>query len=379
MAETRIIAALAYPGLQLLDIVGPLETFNLAAQQLVDDGDRRDPAYRVLLVSKDGKPVPSMSGLTIGAERSLDDPLDDVDTLLVPGALTGGSNFHEDPDYVAFVRRAQGWVRRLCSVCSGALLLASAGVLDGRRATTHWMDAGQLRDCFPQVRVEANRIYVEDGGVYTSGGITAGIDLALTLVEAQPRNLMQLHRAPAERIRALPVVADDAQPAGAAVRVAAAQPRLAHELPAGAAEMPPGNPQASGGGSAELRFLAARWGGGEGRGTGENRPFGAVCITPAARSSRSPHFATAPIAALVRRLTCPRKLFPECSNSLCSCANCSVNTNGWGTNDERERTSHGSRNTRTGRAKISPLSDTTMFGITITTIALTDADELPAS
>lgn len=183
MAETRIIAALAYPGVQLLDIVGPLETFNLAAQQLIDDGERRDYAYRVLLVSKDGKPVPSMSGLTISAERSLDDSLDDVDTLLVPGALTGGSNFHEDPDYVAFVRRAQGRVRRLCSVCSGALLLASAGVLDGRRATTHWMDAPQLRDCFPQVRVEANRIYVEDGGVYTSGGITAGIDLALALIE----------------------------------------------------------------------------------------------------------------------------------------------------------------------------------------------------
>jgi transcriptional regulator GlxA family with amidase domain len=183
MADTRIIAALAYPGLQLLDIVGPLETFNLAAQQLVDDGDRRDRAYRVIVASKDGGPVLSMSGLTIGAERSLTESIDDIDTLLVPGALTGGSKFYEDPEYIRFVRRAHGKVRRLCSVCSGALLLASAGALDGRRATTHWMDAGQLRDCYPQVRVEANRIFVEDGGVYTSGGITAGIDLALALVE----------------------------------------------------------------------------------------------------------------------------------------------------------------------------------------------------
>lgn len=183
MSGTRIIAALAYPGLQLLDIVGPLETFNLAAQQLIDDGEARERAYRVVVVSKDGNPVPSMSGLTIAAERRIDDALDDIDTLIVPGALTGNENFFEDPAHVDFVRRAQLRVRRLCSVCSGALLLASAGVLDGRRATTHWMDADALKDCFPAVRVEANRIWVEDGGIYTSGGITAGIDLALALVE----------------------------------------------------------------------------------------------------------------------------------------------------------------------------------------------------
>ncbi|HEX5788221.1 MAG TPA: GlxA family transcriptional regulator [Woeseiaceae bacterium] len=183
MTAVRNIAALAYPGLQLLDIVGPLETFNLAAQQLIDDGETRERAYRVLIVSRDGGPVPSMSGLTIAADRGIDAPLDDVDTLLVPGALTGGSSFFEDAAYVGFVRRAHGSVRRLCSVCSGALLLASAGILEGRRATTHWMDAAQLRDCFPGVRVEADRIYVEDDGVYTSGGISAGIDLALALVE----------------------------------------------------------------------------------------------------------------------------------------------------------------------------------------------------
>lgn len=183
MAKPRVIAALAYPGLQLLDIVGPLETFNLAAQQLIDDGDTRDPAYRVMVVSKEARAENSMSGLSINAQRGLDDPLSDIDTLLVPGALSGNSNFFEDAEYIDYVGRAEQQVRRLCSVCSGALLLAAAGILDGRRATTHWMDAAELQLRFPEVRVEANQIYIEDQGIYTSGGITAGIDLALALIE----------------------------------------------------------------------------------------------------------------------------------------------------------------------------------------------------
>ena len=181
--ETRLVAALAYPGLQLLDVTGPLEAFNLAAQQLIDDGAARNKVYRVVVIGRQRGDVESMSGLAIRADRDLDDALADVDTLLIPGALTGGSRFFEDPQYQAWVRKAAGQVRRVCSVCSGALLLASAGLLDGRRATTHWMDAPMLRDCFPKVRVEANRIYVEDGGIFTSGGITAGIDLALALIE----------------------------------------------------------------------------------------------------------------------------------------------------------------------------------------------------
>lgn len=183
MPESRLIAALAYPGLQLLDVVGPLETFNLAAQQLIDDGDRQDRAYRVITISRTGAAERSMSGLSILADRSLDDPIDDVDTLLVPGALTGDASFFEDSDYIDFVRNARQRIRRLCSVCSGALLLGAAGILDGRRATTHWMDADELKRRFPDVRVEANQIYLQDGSVYTSGGITAGIDLALALIE----------------------------------------------------------------------------------------------------------------------------------------------------------------------------------------------------
>ena len=183
MGECRKIGALAYPGLQLLDIVGPLETFNLAAQQLIDDGERRDRAYEVMVVSRAGDAMTSMSGLALNASRSLDDPVDDLDTILVPGALTGDGAFFEDQQYIAWVQNARRRVRRMCSVCSGALLLAAAGVLDGKRATTHWMDAEELRKRYPKVFVEPNQIFVEDDGVYTSGGITAGIDLALALIE----------------------------------------------------------------------------------------------------------------------------------------------------------------------------------------------------
>lgn len=183
MPEQRIIAALAYPGLQLLDVVGPLETFNLAAQQLIDDGDRASPAYKVVIVAREKAAATSMSGISINASRSLADNLADVDTLLVPGALSGDESFFTDAEYIDFVQRAKQSVRRTCSVCSGALLLAAAGILDGKRATTHWMDADELKSSFPRVQVEANQIYIQDGDVYTSGGITAGIDLALSLIE----------------------------------------------------------------------------------------------------------------------------------------------------------------------------------------------------
>lgn len=226
MPETRTIAALAYPGLQLLDIVGPLETFNLASQQLMDDGEAREPAYRVRVISKDGRSVRSMSGLAIAADAALDTPLEDIDTLLVPGALSGDTRFFEDPALIAFVRQAHGRVRRLCSVCSGALLLAGAGVLDGKRATTHWMDADELRARFPQVRVESNRIYLEDGGVYTSGGITAGIDLALALVEADhsrrlalkvAKRLLVFLKRPGDQLQFNAFIAAQAQPTKFAV------------------------------------------------------------------------------------------------------------------------------------------------------------------
>ena len=183
MSEPRIIAALVYPGYQLLDVVGPLEAFNIAAQQLIDDGDTRDRVYQIELVGKKEDNIRSLSGMSVEIARSLDDDAGEIDTLFVPGALSNNDEFYTAPDYIRWLQDAAPKVRRMCSVCSGALLLAATGLLDGRRATTHWMDAPDLRERFPDVRVEENQIYVEDRGVYTSGGITAGIDLALALIE----------------------------------------------------------------------------------------------------------------------------------------------------------------------------------------------------
>ena len=112
MPEQRVIAALVYPGLQLLDVVGPLETFNLAAQQLIDDGERESPAYKVVVVARDKTAESSMSGLSINATRSLQDDLADIDTLIVPGALSGDEHFFTDADYIDFVQRARRSVRR---------------------------------------------------------------------------------------------------------------------------------------------------------------------------------------------------------------------------------------------------------------------------
>ena len=195
MTGTRTVAALAYPGMQLLDIVGPLEAFNLASQQRLDDGETRSKSYEVVIVAKASGPVRSMSGLTLTADRDLGSDCSDIDTVIVPGALTGGVAFYDDAAHIEWVRTAALSARRMCSVCSGALLLATAGLLDGKRATTHWMDAGQLRDCFPNVRVQADRIFVEDDGVFTSGGITAGIDLALALIERDHSRALALKTA----------------------------------------------------------------------------------------------------------------------------------------------------------------------------------------
>jgi transcriptional regulator GlxA family with amidase domain len=153
MAEPRIIAALVYPDVQLLDVVGPLEAFNLASQQLLDNGETRQPAYRVQVIAAQAQATRSMSGLQLAAHRDMQQPLDDVDTLIIPGGLTGGHRFYEDAANIRWVQQAAPRVRRLCSVCSGALLLAAAGLLEGKRATTHWMDADQLRECYPGVRV----------------------------------------------------------------------------------------------------------------------------------------------------------------------------------------------------------------------------------
>ncbi len=173
---------LAYPGAQMLDITGPLEVFARSARFLVEQGLRADPVYEVELIAERRGPVKTSSGIEILAARSLAAVRGPLDTLLVAGGV-GSRDALRSPVLLGFLRRMAPRVRRLASVCTGAFLLAEAGLLEGRRATTHWAYCGELAKRYPQVRVDPDPIFVRDGRIYTSAGVTAGMDLALGLVE----------------------------------------------------------------------------------------------------------------------------------------------------------------------------------------------------
>ncbi len=175
----RVIDVLAYPAVQLLDVTGPLQVFASANDMVVDAGGTRP--YQLRVVSQDGRDVTATAGLALAA-GPLTKTGDVLDTLLVAGG-EGVEAAIENPVLVDWVRRRATEARRVASVCTGALLLAAAGVLDGRRATTHWMFCNRLAQRFPAVHVEPDPIFVRDGPVWTSAGVTAGIDLALALVE----------------------------------------------------------------------------------------------------------------------------------------------------------------------------------------------------
>jgi len=168
------VIVVAFPDVQALDVVGPLEVFAMANRF------GADPAYTTALVSGSGQPVTTSSGLSLGTERVSRRAA--IDTLLVAGG-TGTAAAMADDHLIAWLRTAAASARRVTSVCSGAFLLAQAGVLDGRRVTTHWSACDALARLFPAVEVDADPIYVRDGNVWTSAGVTAGMDLALALVE----------------------------------------------------------------------------------------------------------------------------------------------------------------------------------------------------
>jgi transcriptional regulator GlxA family with amidase domain len=183
----RQIAILAYPGVQSLDVTGPLEVFTGAQNLLAAEGsDRR--GYAVHVLSKDGAPLVTSSGLTITPHASIYDAPADIDTLIVAGGA-GQSVASADGELLDWVVSASRHARRTASVCTGAFLLAAAGLLDGRRATTHWASAEKLQRHYPAVQVDPEPIFIRDGSpsgddaIWTSAGVTAGMDLALALVE----------------------------------------------------------------------------------------------------------------------------------------------------------------------------------------------------
>ncbi|MGH9112268.1 MAG: GlxA family transcriptional regulator [Acidimicrobiales bacterium] len=174
-AAPRSVVIVAFPHVQGLDVVGPLEVFAAA------NAHGADPAYATSIVSTSGGTISTSSGLGF-ATRSLRSAPSPLDTLVVAGG-TGTPGAMADTALIDWLGAAAAGARRVTSVCSGAFLLAQAGLLDGRRATTHWSVCDTLADRFPGVRVDADRIYVRDGHVWTSAGVTAGMDLALALVE----------------------------------------------------------------------------------------------------------------------------------------------------------------------------------------------------
>lgn len=170
----RDIAFLVFPGFQIQDLSGPLAAFELAGNRVSRD------RYRLHIVSRNGGKIVSSSGLEVLTHK------------IQPGAydtfiVTGGNVLNAPPDL------AYSWSHELCdsikgsrrvaSVCTGAFILAAAGILNGRRATTHWMYTGLLKRRYPRIKVEGDQIFTKDGNVWTSAGVTAGIDLALAMIE----------------------------------------------------------------------------------------------------------------------------------------------------------------------------------------------------
>ncbi|WP_285411271.1 DJ-1/PfpI family protein [Variovorax sp. efr-133-TYG-130] len=175
---TRFVSFLLVPEFQLFDMAGPLSVFQVAAE--IGRG-RRGPAYEIAVFSERGGRVACSAGLEMQTRSWRDSQ---AGTVIVPGGQGARKPGAATPALVQHLRAALAAKRRVASVCTGAFLLAEAGLLDGRRATTHWRQAALLQRNYPAITVDADRIFVRDGHVWSSAGIAAGIDLALALVEA---------------------------------------------------------------------------------------------------------------------------------------------------------------------------------------------------
>lgn len=172
-----VVLMVVYDGFQLLDLAGPADVFSAAAAL----GGK--PGYRVEIAAAASGPVRSACGATVLAPHALGSWSEPVDTMLV----IGGTNVAvacEDAELVAGIQRVARMSDRVGSVCSGTFLLARAGLITGRRVTTHWAGGDLLSRMYPEIATEPDRIYVRDGSIWTSAGVTAGIDLAIALVTA---------------------------------------------------------------------------------------------------------------------------------------------------------------------------------------------------
>lgn len=179
----KLVCILTFANAQSLDITGPLEVFALASRQHQEDHPGSAPLYAVRVLAPQAGPVTLASGVRLLPDATCATMPEAVDTLLVSGGMGDAlDRVRAEPALVVWLRETAGRVRRIGSVCNGALLLAHAGVLDGREATTHWKDVAELQQRYPEVRVAPDAIYTRDGAVWTSAGITSGMDMALAMV-----------------------------------------------------------------------------------------------------------------------------------------------------------------------------------------------------
>lgn len=181
-APTRRIATVAFADAQILDVVGPLEVFSRAARLVSDEGRRGPLPYSVEIIARARGPVVMSSGLALVAARSYRTVRSGIDTLFVAGGR-GVDAALRDKALVGWLRAMSRRVRRVASVCTGAFLLAEAGLLEGKRAATHWGSCSRLAERYPGITVDPDPIFVRQGNFFTSAGVTAGMDLALALVE----------------------------------------------------------------------------------------------------------------------------------------------------------------------------------------------------
>jgi transcriptional regulator GlxA family with amidase domain len=177
----RHIAILVHPYSTMLNISGPMEVFQTAINN-IDNADKKvDFSYQIHVISaKKAKRIEMASGVSIITEGCFKTITYPIDTLIVAGAPRAIGYKKEVLDWL---KQQAGVVRRICSVCAGAFILAEAGVLAGKKATTHWKLCEEMANAYPETAVNMEAIFVKDGNVYTSAGVTAGMDLALALIE----------------------------------------------------------------------------------------------------------------------------------------------------------------------------------------------------
>jgi transcriptional regulator GlxA family with amidase domain len=196
------IAMLAFPNVQVLDVMGPLEVFSRASRWLCDNGKRDEHVYRVEIIGPRRGSFLTSSGLRLHADHGIADAGRGIDTLLIAGG-PGVSACRSNAPVLRWIRRQSGQVRRLASICTGAFLLAEAGLLKGKRATTHWNQCARVEDDFPNVKDESDTIVVRDGSLTSAesppewtGAGTGGDDFGREVALATARELVMFLKRP---------------------------------------------------------------------------------------------------------------------------------------------------------------------------------------